>query len=184
MRYRLVIQFIILLLCFGCGQKFKRDHILLDHIKARVGRELLIPGSVEFYKTDQDSDRYKLGLCTSNIKIVSYIDGNCSACIQDLKKWELFVTRSFPDKKPQVIFYVYADDLSLFRHINEKYIHSIFPMYLDPGNSFSRENKLSKEKMLQTFLVDKNNHVILVGNPLFSTKLKNLYINEIRKRLK
>jgi hypothetical protein len=34
---------------------------------------------------------------------------------------------------------------------------------------------------LQTFLLDKEDKIILVGNPLFSEKLKEMYKNEVFK---
>jgi hypothetical protein len=38
--------------------------------------------------------------------------------------------------------------------------------------------------MFETVLVDKNNTILVIGNPTASKKIKELYLQEIQKRVK
>jgi hypothetical protein len=176
--------FISIILLSNCEQRTKKNDVSFEEIKKRLGSALWLPKDLDLYNIDQDTDNYKQSVFSSEIKIVSYINGNCDICISDLKKWQDYIDENYPYKELTIIFYVHADDPHTFKYINNTYIHSKFPMFLDSNNYFFRNNKLSEDKILQTFLLDKEGNVILVGNPLFSEELKVLYKNEILKRLK
>lgn len=55
------------------------------------------------------------------------------------------------------------------------------PVIADLTNQFYKANKLKSDKNYQTFLVDKKNQIILVGNPLYSLKVMELYFETISK---
>ena len=59
-----------------------------------------------------------------------------------------------------------------------------YPVFVDQDGSFVKQNpKLPKNKQLHAFLLDKNNKVVMVGNPLYSPALWRLYINTIQKMI-
>lgn len=58
------------------------------------------------------------------------------------------------------------------------------PVYIDTLGIFQKNNPhLPKNPRLHTFLLDANNHVILVGNPLYNTKIKEMYDRVIHEKL-
>ena len=57
-----------------------------------------------------------------------------------------------------------------------------YPLFIDINGTFVRQNpNLPKQQQLHTFLLDKNNRVILVGNPLHNPPLWELYKSTIQK---
>ena len=54
-----------------------------------------------------------------------------------------------------------------------------YPVYVDKQDSIAKLNRFPLESNLQTFLLDKNNRVIAVGNPVYNPKIKKLYFNII-----
>ncbi len=56
---------------------------------------------------------------------------------------------------------------------------------LDKNCSFERLNPhLPKNKAMHTFLLDENNNVILVGNPLQNKEIEKMFYEEVEKRLR
>ena len=53
------------------------------------------------------------------------------------------------------------------------------PVYVDKQDSIAKLNRFPLESNLHTFLLDKNNRVIAVGNPVYNPKIKKLYFNII-----
>ena len=72
------------------------------------------------------------------------------------------------------------DEFREYRYPKE--IHN-YPLILDFTNQYLKENDLTKWSRYKTFLLDKNNKVLLVGNPTYNKKLMKLYKQEINKRL-
>ena len=116
--------------------------------------------------------------------IITFLWGDCNSCISDLKKWDSYFHFINNKKDIDILFYLYTSDLKFFKKsLYSKEIHK-FPLILDHKNSFIIKNNLPhNKKMYQTFLLDSNNKVILVGNPIYSEKLMELYKEEINKRL-
>jgi hypothetical protein len=52
-------------------------------------------------------------------------------------------------------------------------------MLFDVEDRPKKINSLSKDKNFQTFLLDSNNRVILVGNPMNNKNIFDLYLREI-----
>lgn len=51
-----------------------------------------------------------------------------------------------------------------------------YPIYLDPGQRLLKMNPvIPEEPLLQAFLLDTDNHVVLVGDPSFDFNIMNLY---------
>ena len=59
-----------------------------------------------------------------------------------------------------------------------------YPIILDTLGQFAKLNPhLPKNKALHTFLLDENNNVILVGNPLHNKKIKEMFYRIVEDRL-
>ena len=120
----------------------------------------------------------------AKFKITTLLWGDCHSCIADLEKWEDFYLFTENNKNIELLFFLYTSDLEIFKKsLYTKDIHK-YPLIIDPQNKYIVRNNLSIDnKMYQTFLLDSNNKVILVGNPIYNEKLMKLYKEEINKRL-
>ena len=52
-----------------------------------------------------------------------------------------------------------------------------YPVCFDLEDAFNRLNRFPSEMSLQTFLLDRDNRVVAVGNPVHNPKVKELYLN-------
>lgn len=59
-----------------------------------------------------------------------------------------------------------------------------YPILIDTLGEFERLNPhLPKNQALHTFLLDENNRVILVGNPLRNKKIKEMFYKIVEEKL-
>jgi uncharacterized protein YqiB (DUF1249 family) len=114
---------------------------------------------------------------TAKFKILTYIDStSCTSCKMKLDLWNHFLTELDSVYKSDVSFlmYVYssnyADIQRILRLSDFKY--SIF---LDKYNHIAQMNLFEEDERFHTFLLDSNNRVIVVGNPVTNTKVACLY---------
>lgn len=113
-------------------------------------------------------------------KITTVIWGDCDVCIKELTEWKIFIDCLPENKEIEVYFYLCTTDFNFFReNLYSKDIYE-FPLILDIDYLYPNINNLPYgDKTFQTFLLGKNNKVLLVGNPIYNNKLKELYLSEI-----
>ncbi len=57
----------------------------------------------------------------------------------------------------------------------------LFPVVIDPGDSFSRLNPdIPSDPRFNHFLIDRNRHPVFVGNPLVNTKVHKQFIKKLK----
>jgi len=174
------ISAILFVLVCSCNRNSKE----LKQLNKWMGDTLNLP---ESYKMLYKDSLYKKDIPINNkakLKISTLLWGDCHSCIADLKKWEEFYQFVEKKREVEILFYLYTSDINFFRNsLYNKKIHK-YPLILDEKLKYVDKNKLPfKNKVYQTFLLNSNNKVILVGNPITSDKLMKLYKQEINKRL-
>lgn len=111
------------------------------------------------------------------MKLVVYTDAaDCSSCVLKkmyqwnglLKKMEVYGTHF----QPYFIFSPSPKDMGVF-YMAMKQFSPSSPVYLDSLGVFERVNsQMPPGSELHTFLLDENNNVPLVGNPIWNEKTK------------
>ena len=135
-----------------------------------------------------DIDQYK-NICLSDsivpfssqdYKFIKYIDStNCTSCVlQNLYLWNDFIDL-YKEQYKNVSFYFIISDKNLkemdilFMLKNTNFNHSIL---LDTSNVFMRTNpNIPSESKWHTFVLDKSDSIILVGDPIHNKKIEELY---------
>jgi hypothetical protein len=56
----------------------------------------------------------------------------------------------------------------------------VYPVCIDEKDSLNILNKFPSEMEYQTFLLDRDNKIIAIGNPIHNSKIKNLYLKIIQ----
>lgn len=113
----------------------------------------------------------------SDYKIITYIDSTeCTACDLQLEQWCLFINeiKSFTQKYIPLIIYVHPNNEDSLEKIL-RWEDSSFPYIVDKNSTFVKLNKIPKESMFHTFLIDKENKILTIGNPVIYPKIKDLY---------
>lgn len=119
---------------------------------------------------------------SSSYKIVTYVDSiGCTSCKLQLLSWEEFIHRvdSVSYGKVSFLFYFHPKDKSelrlIFRRDNFEY-----PVCLDENDCFNKLNHFPSDMTFQTFLLNRNNKVLAIGNPIHNPKIRELYVKIIR----
>jgi hypothetical protein len=174
-----------LLLFLSCNSNnHKNSQTTKNAVSNFVSDTIILPKSKKILLKDSLYNKETLLDNKAKLKITTLLWGECHSCIADLNKWKDFY--HFIDKKDniEILFYLYTSDLNLFRQNLYKKAIRKYPFIIDRKNRYLNKNDLPfKNKVYQTFLLDSNNRVILVGNPIYSEKLMKLYKEEINKRL-
>ena len=72
------------------------------------------------------------------------------------------------------------DEYSVQLQLKNTYFN--YPIILDTKGEFAKLNPhLPENKAMHTFLLDKDNNVILVGNPLLNSKIEKLFKTTVEK---
>ena len=147
---------------------------------------------VEFPKglscTSMGKDTTCIDLYNDNFKIVLYVDSSgCTSCRLKLYEWKKLMEESDSAfiRKPEFVFFFQP------KKKDERELQIIFrqngfnhPVFIDKDNEIGKLNKFPSNPEYQCFLLDKDNKVILLGNPSLNTGVWTLYkrvINESEK---
>jgi len=58
------------------------------------------------------------------------------------------------------------------------------PLYIDKAYTFRKDNAMiPNDKNYHTFLIDKDNRILLVGDPLRNTKIRELIIDIVNNKI-
>ncbi|MDR1339789.1 MAG: DUF1573 domain-containing protein [Prevotellaceae bacterium] len=113
------------------------------------------------------------GTAPKKYKVLLYTDSTgCTSCRLRLHMWKPYVE----ELKSEVDFLFYFQNKSekelLSILANEQFI---YPVYIDNNDELNRLNKFPDNIMYQCFLLDSDNKVIAVGNPVHNVKIMELY---------
>lgn len=183
------IKFTIVLLCISSilSCKKKQNTSKVDSFKVVIdnslGKKLIISDSLELYQPFPSSIKNKEVL-NPKLKIYSHIDASCGTCIESLKAWSNLIPK-FKMKNVEVILICTSDnkfELLKYYFESKEIANFSHPLFLDHNNDILNQNEFMLEsKNFETVLTDVNDTILLLGNPNFSTKIKDLYFNEIKK---
>lgn len=144
------------------------------------GKEIFFPTHSTF--TVQGKDTVDFQFQNAEYKIVSYTDSTgCTACKLQLHSWKELVLEidSLTNKNVPFLFYFHPKDVKELRFLTRREGFT-YPVCFDETGDFNRLNHFPSESMLQTFLLDKENKVIAMGNPILNPKVKELYLDLIK----
>jgi hypothetical protein len=169
MKINVLIIFLIAAIV-GCSnnEKAKED----DIVSKWVGKEIKIIDTLSVYNPTTNS--YS-AFRKDNLKptLIIYIDGTCFTCAEDFVLWGDFIA-SIAKSEPNVLIYLNIHDLDTMIPYFSKWKFR-YPILIDRTNSFYIANEISPVKLYQAMLLDKDDKVVLFGNPAYSKRLSGLY---------
>lgn len=152
---------------------------ILHLVKKWDGKEILFPGNPVFTRYVTDTVPYRIS--KTDYKVVVFVDSvGCISCKLQLPRWKKFMHEvdSLSDGNIPFVFFFQTKNVRELRYIlrRDNFSH---PVCIDTEDSFYKLNRFPKEMMFQTFLVDSENHVRVIGNPVHNLSVKDLYLKEI-----
>ena len=139
-----------------------------------TGKEIVMPTGLKFHVLDNEVN---IDSQTPDFKIINFIDSSgCTACKMKLHLWSDIINefKSIPDVDVLFLTIVNADSISPITSIL-KQNNYLYPVAIDSDNTFANSNNLPDKSAYHTFLLDADNKVIAIGNPVLNPKIKKLY---------
>lgn len=172
------ISFICLLFFAMSCQKNDRAKVE-SLVKEWNNKEIRFPDNPVFTRYATDTVPYRIP--KTDYKVVVFVDSvGCISCKLQLPKWKEFMHEvdSLSDGNVPFVFFFQTKDVRELRYIlrRDNFSH---PVCIDTEDSFYRLNRFPGEMMFQAFLVDSENRVKVIGNPIHNLPVKDLYFKEI-----
>lgn len=169
--YPLLFAFVL----FSSCKESKKDKIA-RLVEEWEGKDILFPAHSIF--TIQGKDTVAFSFADADYKVVTYIDSvGCTSCKLQLPRWKQLMHEvdSTMNSHIPFIFYFHPKDTKELRYITRRDAF-VYPVCFDEKDDFNALNHFPGEMTFQTFLLDKDNRVVAIGNPVHNPKVKELYL--------
>lgn len=174
----LLFTFLITMLFSSCVESEYNKS--LEIVQEWQGRQIIFPSNLAFI--NYANDTISKNVTSHDYTILVYVDSvGCTGCKMGLGGWSQFMSDiQSKDKNNDVefLFFVHSNNID---EITSKMANNGFkhPVCIESVDSINILNNFPQDQRFQTFLLNKYNQVILIGNPLFSKGLYDLYMNQI-----
>lgn len=156
-----------------------REEAMLRLVKKWNGKEIKFPSHSTF--TVLGKDTIDFSFVDADYKVLTYIDSmGCASCKLQLPRWKEWVLEvdSLTDGQVPFLFYFHPKDMKELRYLTRRDGFS-YPVCFDEKDELNRLNRFPSDMTFQTFLLDRNNKVVAIGNPIHNPKVKELYVDLI-----
>lgn len=166
----------------GCKSNIKK----IEETLSEFASHPIAINTSDYMTFCNDSTYNILAINKATLKYVCYIDSlECSPCIlKNAYKWNDYINKfeNYNDK----ISFSYIISSSSSKEIMTQVKESGFcqTIFIDTLKRFSLQNPhIPKESMYHVFLLDKDNNIILVGNPLINKVIEDKFYSVVEKTL-
>lgn len=169
--------FLLLLTLFSCNQ-----NDIGKQVKNFVGTKITIPENLQGNFMGRDT---LLLIPDAPMRMIVWFDSlGCSSCqINRMREWNdivLYADRIGEVFDPVFVFSPKVADRYSIR-IALRTVFFDHPVYIDEAGLFPKNNpQIPSDNRMHTFLIDADNQVVLVGNPVKNATLWDLYKEQIR----
>ena len=161
----------MIVIIFQCCSSSQKD--IEKIVKEWQGKEIIVPHEIEFKIFGRDT------LCSDllgkSYKILTYVDSiGCTSCQLGLPHWlELIQISERQQMNVAFLFVVHSSNYHLFT-LETIANEFNYPIIYDYNNSFYKLNHFPPDPY-RTFLLDGDNKVQLIGSPIESFQIWELY---------
>lgn len=169
---------LILLASLSCGKQ-KSDSELLPIVKEWYGKEIKFPDRPVFTLYGKDTVDYSIP--QSPYKVLVYVDSaGCIDCTLQLQKWQELIqyTHSISNGEIPFLFFFYPKDYNELCQIFKRDLFDT-PVCIDFKGELNKLNNFPSLPQFHTLLLDKDNKVVVIGNPVHSMDIRSLYIKQL-----
>ena len=168
---------LLLSLLTACKENNKEKFALL--VQEWQGKEIVFPQDMAFTRFVTEPVDYRIP--DAEYKVLVYVDSvGCTSCKLQLPKWQELIAHvdSATNGNIPFIFVFQSKDDRELRYILKR-DNFDRPVCIDRGDGFDKLNKFPQEITFQTFLLDKDNKVKVIGNPVHNLAVRDLYLKQI-----
>jgi hypothetical protein len=174
----------LIAICLSSCKKNKHKEDAVKIVKEWTGKEIKFPKGIPC--TSMEKDTTCVDLYANNYKILLYVDSlGCTSCRLKLAEWKKIISESDSvfSNPPEFIFFFQPKqkDERELQHIlkNNGFRH---PVFIDKENEINKLNKFPSKPEYQCFLIDKNNKIVIIGNPSYNRGIWDLFKRTISER--
>jgi len=172
---------LLLILSFCSFSCENRNPDAVAQAKKLYGKKIKFPKEYLSVATNEGTTSINTELAKP-LKIVTYLDKNsCSECaLKILKHWEELL-QELSDYSIGFVPVVYPNDITDLKETLQV-LQIDFPLFYDKENKFLKINKLEKTLARnRSFLLSADNKIIVIGEPLASGELWQVYKNSMKR---
>lgn len=175
-----LIILVLLPIFFSCKNEQKeKEKQIAKLVTEWQGKEIKFPDNLIFTRYLTDTTDFQIP--QSEYKVLVYVDSiGCTSCKLQLHKWIELIeyTDSATQGKVPFLFFFHPKDTKEIRYLLKRNGFDR-PVYIDLDDRLNKLNKFPADMTFQTFLLDKNNKIVALGNPVHNTAVKDLYLKQI-----
>jgi hypothetical protein len=169
-----IVVLLLALLILACKEKNKIRIEVQQVVKEWTGKDIRFPGEFQCNMSVKDTlSSVCQSLMNAEYKILLYVDSTgCSNCRLRLVQWRNLIEEAdslFNDKLSFLLFFQpknRKEMMYLFVRDNFNY-----PAFIDENNKINQLNYFPEKMEYQCFLLDRNNKVLMIGNPSLNLKI-------------
>ena len=168
---------LLLSLLTACKENNKEKFALL--VQEWQGKEIVFPQNMAFTRFVTEPVDYRIP--DAEYKVLVSVDSvGCTSCKLQLLKWKELIAHvdSATNGNVPFIFIFQSKDDRELRYIL-KCDNFDSPVCIDRNNRFNSSNRFPQDITFQTFLLDKDNKVKVIGNPVHNLAVRDLYLKQI-----
>lgn len=173
-----IFLFIVIITFLSCRDKQRET--ITQLVQEWQGKKIQFPEAIQF--TRYATDPIDFQIPDSSYKVLVYIDSiGCTSCKLQLPKWKEFIKQvdSISNQNIPFLFFFHPRDykeiLSILKRDRFDY-----PVCIDRKDELNKLNRFPSTGMFQTFLLDKNDKVCVIGNPIHNLAVQDLYLKQIQ----
>lgn len=174
---------LVLTLFFSCQNKQKEEKKQIAQlVNEWQGKQIAFPENLIFTRYLIDTTDFQIP--QSEYKVLIYVDSmGCTSCKLQLHKWKELIeyTDSVTQGKVPFLFFLHPKDAKEIRYLLRRDAFDR-PICIDIDDQLNKLNKFPADMTFQTFLLDKDNKVAVLGNPVHNTAVKDLYLKHITSK--
>ena len=142
-------------------------------------KEIIFPENMVFTQYGQDTIQYEMP--ESDYKILLYVDSvGCTGCKLQLHKWSEFIAEvdSLTSGNVPVLFFFHPKDKRELTYLLKRDGITV-PVCLDENDRLNSINSFPSRDDFQCFLLNKDNKVVFIGNPIHNIRIREMYFSRI-----
>lgn len=183
---------LIILVSTSCISKHNNNNNNNEEIRLKniiegvLGEKLNVPDNVKVYKPLSEYKLDSTEMFSSNFKIYSHVNVSCGTCVRNIDLWNSFIAELKKYDIPIILICSSNDNYVLLEYVceREQKLSFEYPFILDTKNEFLKKNQFMNEcQDFKTVLTNKDDEILLIGNPINNKGIKNIYLKYLNKEL-
>jgi hypothetical protein len=174
------ILFLLLsVIALSCND-IRRKKEIIRLVETWQGREIIFPQQSVFTRYAKDTVDFVIPQDVP-YKVLIYVDSlGCLSCKLQMDKWMLLMEEIDTITEDEIPFLFYFHPAKV-KDTKSALLRGQFdrPVCIDKEDSLNLLNGFPSNMAFQTFLLNKDNRVLVIGNPVHNAAIKGLYIQEI-----